>query len=149
MRISINTKKVEGPYGGGNQFANTLEKYLRGKGHAVFRKLVPNLDLILIAASQRELKITSYDVDSIFDYIALNPNTVVVQRVNSCDEQRGRDLGINEAMLRANQVADYTVFVSSFIRNLFARKGLDVSNPNSVILNGKVYPIVKTENHVI
>ena len=136
MRISINARKIGGPYGGGNQFANTLEKYLQSKGHEVFRKLVPNLDLILIASSQRGLKITAYDVDSITDYIAFNPNTVVVQRVNSCDEPRGRDLGINEAMLRANQVADYTVFISSFVRDLFARKGLDASKPNSVILNG-------------
>ena len=50
LRISINARRIEGPYGGGNQFANTLEKYLRSKGHEVFRKLVPNLDLILIVS---------------------------------------------------------------------------------------------------
>jgi len=136
MRISINARFIKGPYGGGNQFVNTLEKYLRSKGHEVFRKLVPDLDLILIVSSQSELKITAYDIGSVADYIALNPNTVVVQRVNSCDEQRGRNLGINEAILKANRVADYTVFISSFVRDLFASKGLDLSKPNSVILNG-------------
>ena len=136
LRISINARKIEGPYGGGNQFANTLQKYLRSKGHEVYRRLVPDLDLILIISSQSESKITAYDVESVADYIALNPNTVVVHRVNSCDEQRGRDLGINKAMLKVNRVADYTVFISSFVRDLFARKGLDISKPNSVILNG-------------
>lgn len=136
LRISMNARKIEGPYGGGNQFANTLEKYLRSKGHEVFRKLVSHLDLILIVASQDELKITSYDIDSIADHIALHPNTVVVHRVNSCDEQRGRNLGINEAILRANRVADHTVFISSFVRDLFATKGLDLTKPHSVILNG-------------
>jgi len=136
LRISMNARKIEGPYGGGNQFANTLEKYLRSKGHEVFRKLVPDLDLILIVSSQQHLKITAYDIDSIVDYVALNPNTVVVHRVNSCDEARGSNLGINEAMLKANQVADYTVFISSFIRDLFASKGLDFNKPHRVILNG-------------
>jgi len=136
MRISINARSIEGPYGGGNQFANILEKYLRRKEHEVFRKLVTALDLILIVSSQPELRITAYDIDAISDYIALNPNTVVVHRVNTCDEQRGSNLGINEAVLRANEVADYTVFISSFVRDLFVDKGLDINKPNCVILNG-------------
>jgi glycosyltransferase involved in cell wall biosynthesis len=136
LRISINARKIDGPYGGGNQFANTLEKHLRNQGHEVLRKLVPNLDLILIVSSQSELRITAYGVDEIRDYISLNPNTMVVHRVNSCDEQRGNNLGINKAILWANQVADYTVFISSFVRDLFAHKGLDTGRPNCVILNG-------------
>jgi len=136
LRISINARKIEGSYGGGNQFANSLEKYLRRQGHEVFRKLVSNLDLILIVSSQGNLNITAYDVDDITDYIALNPNVVIVQRVNSCDEQRGSELGINEAILNANRIADYTIFISSFVRDLFVNKGLDISKPNCVILNG-------------
>lgn len=135
MRISINARSIEGPYGGGNQFANILERHLRSKGHEVLRKLVPNLDLILIVSSQSELKITAYNIDSIADYIVLNPNTIVVQRINSCDEQRGSNLGINEAMLKANQLADYAVFVSSFIQDLFIRKGLDTEKASCVIPN--------------
>lgn len=136
LRISINARKIEGPYGGGNQFAKALEKYLQRKGHETFRRLVPNLDLILIVSSQKNPQTTAYDINAIADYISLDPDTVVVQRVNTCDDQRGSNLEINEAILKANQVAYYTVFVSSFVRDLFARKGLDTEKPNHVILNG-------------
>lgn len=136
LRISLNAKKVEGPYGGGNQFAANLENYLQSKGYQVFRKLASDLDLILIVSSKRHFQTTSYNVESIRDYIALRPNTIVVHRVNSCDEQRGRNLGVNEAMLKTNNLADYTIFISTFVRDLFKSKGMDLSKPSSVILNG-------------
>ena len=136
LRISINANRVKGSYGGGNQFAAVLENHLRNNGHQVYRVLVPDLDLILIVSSKRHFRTTSYDVEAISDYIALNPNTVVVHRVNSCDEQRGQDLGIDAAMLQTNELADYTIFISSFIRDLFASKGLDLDKLHTVILNG-------------
>jgi glycosyltransferase involved in cell wall biosynthesis len=136
LHISINARKIEGPYGGGNQFANTLERYLTDRGHKVFRKLVSELDLILIVSSQKDLKITAYDIDDVMDYISLSHGTIVVHRVNSCDEQRGSNLGINEATLKMNQTAGYTIFISSFLKNLFCKNGMDTKKPNRVILNG-------------
>lgn len=136
LRISINAKKIEGPYGGGNQFAKALEKFLINRGYEVYRRLVPNLDIIQIVSSESHLKITSYNIDDIIDYISINPQTRVVHRVNTADEPRGSNLGINDAVLNANKVADYTIFVSSFVKDLFAGKGLDITKPNCVILNG-------------
>ena len=136
LRISINANRIEGPYGGGNQFANTLEKHLCSQGHEVFRKLAPDLDVILILAAQKELRITSYDIEAIADYVMLNPNTIVVHRVNTCDEPRGADLGINRAVLQANRLADHTVFISSFVKELFRKHGIDLTKPHDVILNG-------------
>ena len=136
IRISLNVKKIDGPYGGGNQFANALEQYLVLKGHNVFRSLVPKLDMILIVSSKRHHLTTAYDMDEIAEYKILNPNTVIVHRINSIDEQRGIDLGINAAMLQANHLADHTIFISAFLRDFFTAKGMDVSMPNSVIFNG-------------
>jgi len=136
MKISLNAKKITGSYGGGNQFANGLEAYLIKQGHNIYRKLIPNLDLILIVSSKRHYQTTSYDIDAIRDYKEMYPNTVIVHRVNSCDEPRGRDLGINAAMLAVNQLADYTIFISTFIRDLFAGHGMDMNKSHSVILNG-------------
>jgi len=136
LRISINAKRIEGPYGGGNQVANALERYLRSRGHEVFRETVPNLDVILILSAQAELYITSYDVQAIADYLMSDANTIVVQRVNTCDEQRGANSGINRAVLQANRLADYTVFVSSFVKELYQKHGFDATKPHCVILNG-------------
>ena len=135
MRISINANKIDGPYGGGNQFANALEKYLSAKGHEIFRTLVSNIDVILIVSSKTHPVTTSYTIEEISEYTKLNPNTIVVQRINTCDEQRGRDLGINRALLDANRLADYTVFVSSFIQELYKKHGMDMSKPYGIILN--------------
>lgn len=136
LKISLNSKKIDGPYGGGNQFGVSLENYLKSKGHEVYRDLSVKVDLILIVASESHLRITAYDLEAIRDYILMNPQTVVVQRVNSCDEQRGSDLGINRAMLEANQIADSTIFISSFVRDLFVKKGLELRKSDRVILNG-------------
>ena len=136
LRISINANKIESAYGGGNQAANTIEDYLTKKGHNVYRNLKKNLDVILVFSSRYNAQTTSYGFDDISDYIVANPNTIVIQRVNSCDEQRGSDLGINSSMLKYNKLADYTIFISQFIKKLFETKGLIPQNSSQVILNG-------------
>jgi glycosyltransferase involved in cell wall biosynthesis len=136
MRIGINIHKIKGPYGGANQFANVLEKHLRKHGHEVTREILPKLDIILIISSQKHPKTTTFDIQDIQDYIALHPETVVVHRVNTLDENRGSDLGINRAVLEANRLADHTVFVSTFVKNFFEKKGMDLKKPYSIILNG-------------
>lgn len=136
MRISINSKRITGPYGGVNAFANNFEAYLKGKGHEVYRKLVPGLDAIVITIVQSVSQTSAYDLDTIRDYIKLNPNTVVVLRVNTCDEQRGTDLGANRAMLKATGLSDHVVFVSAFLQGHYRDRGLDPSIPQSVVLSG-------------
>ncbi len=136
MRISINARKIDGPYGGVNQFSNGLESYLTGHGHHVCRDLPAGLDIILVVVSQSSAATASYTPEEIEDYVALNPLAHVVQRVNTCDEQRAARLGATEAILRVNRIADFTVFVSAFIRDLYAGHGLDLGRPHSVILSG-------------
>ena len=136
LRISINSRRIEEPYGGVNQFSANLEDYLRGKGHEVFRELVPDLDLILIVSSRPHIKTTSYTPSNIADYLTLHPNTIVIQRVNTCNESRAADLGINRVILEVNQLADFTVFVSDFIKELYISKRFDNTKPHRVILTG-------------
>lgn len=149
MRIAINAKRIETPYGGGNQFANNLEDYLRARGHEVFRILAPNLDLILIVSSKSNIQTTSFPPAEAEEYAVLHPNTVIVQRINSCDEARGADLGINKATLEVNRFVDYTVFVSRFIRDMFIDNGFDSCKPHEVILTGVDTRIFNTEGRSI
>lgn len=136
LRISINVRRIEGPYGGVNHFANTLDDHLSERGHTVLRDLGPGLDVILIASSKPDPTTTSFPPQAAAAYRSHNPEVLIVQRINTCDEARGADLGLNEALLEANRLADYTVFVSAFIRDLFIGHGFDGSRPHSVILNG-------------
>jgi len=136
LKISINSKKIETAYGGGNQAANALEDHLIKMGHKIYRKLIPHLDIILIFSSKNDYSITSYNYEDIADYIYEYPNTLVIQRVNSCDEQRGSDLGINSSMVKYNSLADYTIFISKFVKEIFKKYGMKVDQNSKIVLNG-------------
>jgi len=135
MKISINAKIMEGPYGGGNQFVQTLAEYLKQSGHTVtFTLGKSDIDLILLIDPSRKQK-TTYDINEIRSYLYRHPNTLLVHRVNTCDERRGHG-NENEIILEANRSADYTVFISSFLKDLYIRNGFDSRRSHCVILNG-------------
>ena len=49
MKVSIGSKIVRGPWGGGNLFAINLSNYLLSQGHSVIYDLTdPDIDLILL-----------------------------------------------------------------------------------------------------
>ncbi len=136
LKLSFNANRIEGPYGGGNQALAALEKHLVSRGHRVYRGLVPDLDLILIASAQWNRVTTAYSVREAARYAAAYPQVCLVQRLNTADEPRGADLGINRALLEASTVCDHLVFVSQYMRELFLAAGLDPTKPGEVILNG-------------
>ena len=136
MKIGINANRIDGPWGGGNRFVRNLERFLLQQGHEVHRKLVPHLDLILLVAVQPKLRITSFSPRDAADYRRVYPRTSVVLRVNTCDEQRASDSGINRLVLQAAKEADHTVFVSEFMRSLYAEQGFSCSRPHSVLRTG-------------
>ncbi len=136
MRISLNIRRVEGAYGGGNIFANYLQSYLEARGHEVFRDLRAGLDIVMIVSSNYHPTTSAFSVDEIALYKKANPNTVILHRVNTSDEARGVDRGLNRAVQYAFTVADHIVFVSYFIRDLFFGHGLSPSSPHTIIYTG-------------
>ena len=91
MKVSIGSKIVLGPWGGGNLFAINLTNYLLDKGHEVIYNLTDSdIDLILLTdpRSRRESSSTfnHYDIEQYKKYV--NPNVKVVQRINECDERK-------------------------------------------------------------
>ena len=135
VRVSMNIRSIEGSYGGGNRFAAALERHLQDAGHEVLRELAPDFDVILIVSSKPNLTTTAYTDEDVVRYLARSPHTVVVHRINTSDEPRGRDLGNNRAMLRVNKIADHTVYVSEYVKRLFLDHGIDADKPSTVILN--------------
>ena len=47
--------------------------------------------------------------------------TVVVHRINECDERKNTDY-VNKSLIKANKVADHTVFVSSWLKKFLLIK---------------------------
>ncbi len=137
MKISIGSNIIDGPWGGGNQFAINLSRYLEEKGWKITTSLSDkDIDVIVMTEPRITSKSGAYNQKQISRYLIKNPNTIVVHRINECDERKGTR-GVNKYLMRANIVADHTVFISGFLRNLFIEKKLFKNKESSsVVRNG-------------
>lgn len=136
MKISIGMNIQDGPWGGGNQFGRSLYSFLQNKGIEVFFDLKEkNLDLILLVEPRFTTKISAFNHIDIFRYISyINYKAIIVHRINECDERKGTK-NVNKIIIKANTIADATVFVSSWLRDLYSKIGLNPRN-SKIILNG-------------
>ena len=147
MKISIGSKIVQGPWGGGNLFAINISNFLKNKGHEVYYDLSdPNLDLILLtdprSRSESSSTFNHIEIERYKKYV--NPNVAVVQRINECDERKNTN-NINKFYLEASNVADHVVFVSTWLRNIYINIGME-SSKTSVILAGANSEIFNNED---
>lgn len=137
MKVSIGSRIVRGPWGGGNLFAINLTNFLKDKGHEVIYDLSePDIDLILLTDPRsRSESSSTFNHEDIKNYKKfVKPNVAVVQRINECDERKNTE-NINNFYLDASKVADHVVFVSSWLRNIYLDIGMD-RDKTSVILAG-------------
>jgi hypothetical protein len=134
MKIAIGYRLQSGPWGGGNQFAHSLTTYLESCGHTVRFDLRDNdLDLILLTDPRWRAPNVSFGAGAILWYLMTrNPSTLVVHRINECDERKGTH-NMNRLLRWANYCADHTVFIASWLEhlNIWGR-----NSPHSTILNG-------------
>jgi len=147
MKISIGSKVVEGPWGGGNLFVKNLAKYLTSKGHKVIYDLCePEIDLILLTDPRNKLKSSStFNHNEIKKYKKyVNKDVKVVQRINECDERKNTT-SVNNLYLEASQVADKVIFVSSWLKDIYTNLGLQESI-SKVILAGADSNIFNSKN---
>lgn len=137
MRIAIGIRIQEGPFGGGNQFGKLLSAYLKNKGHEVFFNLKEsNLDLILMTDPRTSLRSVSFGPVEIMEYMRnVNPRALIVHRINECDERKGTRT-LNRTLALANSIADHTVYIASWLVDLFKKQGLVFTQRYSVIKNG-------------
>ena len=145
MKVSIGSKIVEGPWGGGNLFAINLKKFLENKGIEVVTDLNDeDIDIILMTEprfTSPSSAFTHLDVNKYLNFV--KRDSIVVHRVNECDEKR---IGfpnkktrnkhfVNKYIIGANKSADFTVFMSSWLKDLYIKQGIS-SKRYSVILSG-------------
>lgn len=135
MQIAIGTVPRDDPFGGGNQFSQALSKALRNAGHEVFYDLEdPKLDIILITEPRRWLQASSFGPLEVSRYLRrVNPGAIVVHRINECDERKGTRT-VNNQLALANTVADHTVYVGTWLIDVFRRHNL--TKRYSVVRNG-------------
>ena len=125
MKISIGTNVKDGPWGGGNLFAKNLAIFLKKNHHEVFFNLDPDdLDIILITEPRKTSESSAFTHDDVDRYQKYVKNdTLVVHRINECDERKGTNY-VNKYLIQANRVADETVYVSKWIKDLYFDQGI-------------------------
>ena len=147
MKVSIGTKIKEGPWGGGNLFAKNLKNYLLSNGHEVTFDLDDDeLDIILITEPRKTSESSAYSHEDVRKYLRyVNPSSLVVHRINECDERKNTN-HVNKYLKHANKIADSTVFVSNWIKNLYIDQNINSRNIN-VIMAGSDENIFNREGH--
>lgn len=136
LKISIGSNIIKGPWGGGNQFATSLSGYLRRKDWKVIDHLSDNdIDIIIMTEPRKNLLSCKYNQLDISRYLIKKPDTIVVHRINECDQRKGTK-NVNKYLKRANEVSDHTVFISSFLQSIFINGGILDNKNHSVIRNG-------------
>jgi hypothetical protein len=132
VKIAVNTRPVDGPWGGGNRFVRALEQAARSRGHEVVNDLAPDVDLALMIDPRARNPQLTFTPGRLQQHLRSHPRTIVVHRINECDERKGTHT-INWRLRLANHVADHTVFIASWLKELAVWRR---TTPFSVILNG-------------
>lgn len=136
MKISLNTQFFSGSYGGGMKFANNLKEYFEARGISVINNLdAPDIDLILHIVPFSHMKANAFSFYSAYKYIKKHPRCLIVHRINECDERKNTK-NVNKQLALINSTADYTIYVGSWLINLFKEQGLDFTKECTVIKNG-------------
>lgn len=119
MKVAIGSRPYDGPWGGGNRFINALRDALVSEEHTVVHSLAdPDIDIILIVDPRLRSPNVCFGAGAALRYLTFrNPNALVVHRINECDERKGEPF-INHKLVRANYVADATVFVGEWLTKL-------------------------------
>lgn len=131
MKILINRKIINGPWGGGNNFVKSLHQTLVQNGHEVLSTLEPNIDLIVMSDPRYdELGIS---INEIISYKKYNKNVKILHRINECDARKNTT-DIDQLLLASNAYADETVFISDWLKNYFIDKGF--KNKYHTVYNG-------------
>lgn len=132
MRLAIGSRIQDGPWGGGNRFAQALGDAACDAGWDVRSDLSGDPDVILLTDPRPRNPGASFTQRDIFRHLLSGATGVVVHRINECDERKGTRW-MNARLRIGNYVADHTVFVGSWLKDLAVWRR---ETPASVILNG-------------
>jgi len=133
MKMLVNRRPVNGPWGGGNNFTRALHDLSSQHGFLVTDKFVEGIDLIfMIDPRYDEMGIS---INEIYAYKQAFPNTKIVYRINECDQRKG-DTGIIDPLISsAGQISDLCIFISNWIKDYHIGPNWDCKR-NEVVYSG-------------
>jgi glycosyltransferase involved in cell wall biosynthesis len=149
MKILINRKPIEGPWGGGNLLVKAFCAHMSEKGHSITHEPGTGIDAILIQDPRPGN--TGFPIDYAIKYKNLNPGTKIIQRINECDARKNTS-GVDRMLRECSAYVDATIFVSNWMKEYHLERGWKCGN-NYVIHNGAdlnhFHPREKLKNNKI
>lgn len=130
-------KVTDKSFGGGNQFSNNLYAYLNKNGHEMIDHLNDDdIDVIILTDPRAFIKSSAYTLNDVSNYLRSRENPpYVFHRINECDERKGTRF-MNSQLELANRLADHTIYIASWLIDLFKKQNLKFTDTYSTILNG-------------
>lgn len=134
-RIAFNMAPVPGPWGGSSAFVGQMAGYLERRGYAVRFDLAGNPDVVVIVDPREDNRHKKFGLRQIEEARKADPRLRVLHRVNECDMRKGTDF-MDRMLADANRLADFTVFISSWLCEHHAERWFNRGRPHLSIYNG-------------
>ncbi|MBW1699410.1 MAG: glycosyltransferase family 4 protein [Deltaproteobacteria bacterium] len=125
---------VPGSWGGSSVFVKQFIIALRHCGIRHSFSLRGQVDAIFLVDPRDDLQAKAFGLKEILDYRRKNNGVKVIHRINECDQRKGTTF-MDELLHQSNETADYTVFISEWLRDYFIQRWFDPSRPHRVIYN--------------
>ena len=122
MKVLVNRKVIDGPWGGGNNFVAALCNGLKKSGHQVVHTLESDIDCFFVVDPRPD-----GDCPGIADFLQQRHqgnllDKKVIQRINECDARKNTE-HMDPMLLHCSGFIDKTIFVSEWMQNYFLQKG--------------------------
>lgn len=132
--VVLTQKPVNGPWGGSNQFVKQMQTLLLSRGYDVRFDLSRKPDVLIVVDPRQSLN-KPLGFDEIRRFKENNPDVAVLHRINECDRRKNTEF-MDDLLKQTNEYADYTVFISEWLRRYHTERWFDPRKPHSVIYNG-------------
>ena len=132
MKIFINRRPVEGPWGGGNLFVEALYEYLPLFGHQIVSSLQDNPGIVFIQNPVKDS--LGVGIKEAIEYKNYNKSVKLVHRVNECDIRKNT-FGLDNFLRECSKYTNQTIFVSNWMKDYHLEKGWFCKD-NRVVYNG-------------
>lgn len=132
MKILINRKPVEGPWGGGNLFLKSFCQIMPTLGHEIIHSIQPDIDVFFIMNPRYDD--LGISINEAIKYKKAFPETKIIQRINDCDARKNTS-DVDAMLIESSKYLDGTIFVSNWMKDYFCRKGWNCDK-NYTLING-------------
>lgn len=144
-KIILGYEIKSGPWGGGNQFLISVKKHFEFLGAQVVSHLVDDADIIFIINPNKNSG--TFSLEQLNNFAKRNPHVKIVHRINETSKAKGFFCGVNRLRMRANRLSHAVIFISSWVKEYYAKKGL-LTKKSYVIHNGPDKNIFNSCGHI-